>query len=256
MMNLRPRIGILPDLQADDLKLKLSPDYARAIHAFGGTPLILPYIPPGEREVYADSVGPWIHGILLPGSPFDVEPDRYHQTVQPATGPVSRERDEHDSFWIQWAKTHGVPILGICYGCQILNVVFGGTLIQDIATARPNALDHKPAGRSRERVHEIRFESRILRLPELREQHHHVNSSHHQAIDQLAEGFTPVAWADDGILEAFEWAEPEPWILGVQWHPELIYTIDPASAAVFRAFVKAARARSHARPDKTFLPAT
>ena len=156
-------------------------------------------------------------GLVLTGGE-DVDPRRYGEEPIEALGAVTPARDELESAALGLALERDLPVLGICRGCQLLNVYFGGTLYQDLPTQRPGTGAHEQpgwAGGSHD-VH-VQPGSRlhgIVAGPEL-----WLNSFHHQAIRDVAPGLEVVARADDGVVEAVE-ARDRSWVIGVQWHPE------------------------------------
>lgn len=144
---------------------------------------------------------------------------------------------------IEEAEKLGLPILAICYGMQALNVSRGGTLIQDIGSCVPEAIKHDQGRPLSRGSHGLRFADsglvpglgRSLELNgDLR-----VNSHHHQAIGDVGDGLTAVAWASDGIVECIEDTREGKFVVGVQWHPELSWLTDPFSKAIFESFVSA-----------------
>ncbi len=167
-------------------------------------------------------------GFLIPGGK-DIDPALYGED---RTFPCVPEGDRRTDFEI--SLLHEIidlrkPVLGICYGMQLINVFFGGSLYQDIASQKSGALDH------REGVHLIR----ICENPFIGEGQVVTNSSHHQAVKGAGRGIKPFAYASDDIIEAF-YLEDHPFLLGVQWHPERMVT--PLSCLIFSKFVGACRA--------------
>ncbi len=237
----RPRIGIVPDISPDGRQLCLSKQYPEAIRFCGGIPFVLPYHPEFREEDFR-LVAREIHGLLLTGSEYDVQPELFGQAFKQGCGPVSKARDSQDFHWIQAAMELKIPILAICYGCQVLAVYFGGTLYQDLLLHRPGSLNHKPHTDATQKVHplQIRDGSYFMELVNHREVW--VNSIHHQAVETLPEGFQLDAMAPDGVIEAFSFRELEQhWIVAVQWHPEYIYREETLSRSIFETFILQAK---------------
>jgi putative glutamine amidotransferase len=207
--------------------------YVRAVADAGGLPLILPLGLPSAalRGIYDR-----LDGILLSGG-GDLQPSTYGVTTSVALVDVDPQRDALELTLARWALEDGKPVLGICRGQQVLNVAAGGTLIPDISSARPEALDHRGAARAPHAPgHDVQVEadSYLAKLgtPVSLE----VNSSHHQAVDRVARGWRVSAVAPDGIIEAIE-APGHPFALAVQWHPERLGARADA-AALFATFVQ------------------
>jgi putative glutamine amidotransferase len=190
--------------------------YIHALEQFGLAPvLITPAHSPAAISALLDACC----GLVLSGGE-DIDPGRYGEAPSPALGEVEPMRDEAEFTALQAAVSRDMPIFGICRGLQVLNVFFGGTLYQDIATDRPGELlAHQQAQPWSERSHSARVMPDSLLHRTVREECIFINSFHHQAVKHLAPGLRVVARADDGLVEAIE--HPEyPWLLGVQWHPE------------------------------------
>jgi putative glutamine amidotransferase len=189
-----------------------------------------------------------LDGFVLPGSPADVDPSRYGAAKHEKTNRVDPARDTTDIEILKHALSKHKPVLAICYGCQILNVHKGGTLIQDIPSeraARPNPTPHGQTDleahvKKGDQSHHARFVAGS-RLADLSGgTGDEINSSHHQAVDQPGEGLRVTAQAEDGIVEGVELNSPVDWVVGVQWHPERIAERE-LSKRLFRDFVGAAR---------------
>src|SRR5205807_10360930 len=172
--------------------------------------------------------------VLLPGSKADVDPAKFNAARHPKTEAADPKRDTVDELLLQDAYNMRKPILGICYGLQILNVQRSGTLIQHIESP----INHE-AGRKVPVAHtvEVGEGSRLagivkatpagLEIP--------VNSSHHQAADVVGDGLRVVARCpQDGIIEALEGTSPDHFVLAVQWHPERSVENDEPSRAIFQ----------------------
>lgn len=182
-------------------------------------------------------------GVLLPGSRADVDPAKYGAARDPHNEDPDPRRDTVDELLLQDAYNMRKPILGICYGIQILNVYRSGTLLQHIQSP----INHE-AGRKVPIAHNVRVEagSRLAQVLDLGNTGLTipVNSSHHQAAEKIGDGLQIVARCpEDGVIEALEGTSPEHFVLAVQWHPERSYDADPRSQAIFGALVEAAIAR-------------
>lgn len=190
--------------------------YIQALESFGLAPvLITPAHSPAAIEALVDACC----GLVLSGGE-DVHPSRYGEDPSPALGQVEPLRDESEFRAVRCAVDRNMPIFGICRGLQVLNVFFGGTLYQDIATDRPGEqLPHQQTQPWSVRTHGARVKPDSMLSEIVGEERLQINSFHHQAVKHLAPGMRVVARADDGLVEAIE--HPEyPWLLGVQWHPE------------------------------------
>jgi len=239
---MKPRIGITttPRTHEDRLLEEIDRANVTAIVLAGGIPFILPVLDPAE----AGEVISCLDGLLLSGG-GDVDPARYGRVAAPEVQGVDAQRDVWELALVRAALTHGVPMLGICRGNQVINVAAGGTLVQHLPDV--TELEHSLRERSATPVHGVRvLEGSRLRsvigIDVLA-----VNSLHHQAIEAVGVGLVPPGWADDGTIEAVEGMDGDR-VLGVQWHPELLPT-EPGHVALFAWLLAEAR-----RPQA--LPAT
>lgn len=244
---MKPRIAIpVPNSRAPLYVARALPPYERAVRAAGGEPVIIPL--DATPAAIAQAVKA-CDGILLPGSPADVDPEKYGAARHPETARADAARDNTDELLLQDAFNMRKPVFGICYGMQSLNVWRTGSLSQKL----PSVVNHK-AGSGVSQAHQVEVDpesqlAKILREPGASPDSSHiampVNSSHHQALEDLGDGLRLAAWCpEDGVKEAVEGTSPEQFVLGVQWHPERTYDSEPFSRAMFRAFVEAA-ARWH-----------
>ena len=237
-MSTYPRIAIpTPTSFEDDYNLRCWPQYAAAVHAAGGEAVRIPLgLEPSQTANLASSCS----GVLLPGSPADVHPQKYGQATRPETAAADLPREATDELLLQDAFHLRKPLLGICFGLQIMNVWRGGTLVQHLETGRP----HAPASDKLPIEHGLALcpDAHLLRSLIGSEITININSSHHQAIDNPGDGLLVAARAEgDQVIEALEATHIlEQFVLGVQWHPERSYLENPASLAIFRAFIQAA----------------
>src|SRR5882762_6416580 len=235
---IRPRIGITMRLELETNRFCLARYYSEAVEAAGGLPVHIPLIPRPEfiRQVMAD-----LDGLLLPGSDSDIDPLRYGREPHPRLGSVHPEKDETDLLALAEVEDCAMPVFGICFGIQALNVSRGGTLIQDIVSQHPNAIKHDQGAPRNRQSHRVRLleDSRLGQLANVETAL--VNSHHHQAIETLGRELVATAWAADGLVEAVEDPRSDRLVVGVQWHAELAWQRDPLSQALFARFVDEAR---------------
>jgi len=241
-------------LEIETRRFYLGRDYCEAVAAAGGLPIHIPLIP---DESYIKEVVGSLDGILLPGCDSDVDPAYYGEDPHPKLGTVVPEKDETDLLVLAEAERLNLPVLAICYGIQVLNVSRGGTLIQDIESQIENCLKHaqgRPLGRH---SHQIRIDSNsaLFELTD-RQDAAKVNSHHHQAIRRVGKNLKEIAWANDGIIEGIQDIRPERFALGVQWHPELSWSTDDLSRAIFESFVERCSKQKDARGEGVSLKET
>ena len=236
---MKPRIAIpLPHSTNREYSERVLPQYEQAVREAGGEPVRIPLeATPAELINLIEGCD----GVLLPGSRADVDPQKYAAERDRRTNPADPLRAAADELLLQNAHDLRKPLLGICYGLQSLNVYCSGTLRQHIESS----IDHA----NRDTTHIVRIEPASLlaqllvpALPRGGESAIAVNTSHHQAAATVGDGLRVAAKAPDGVIEALEGVSPEHFVLAVQWHPERSLN-EPASKAIFRALVEAARAR-------------
>ena len=264
---MKPRIAIpLPHGSDPEYAQRAIPQYERSVELSGGQPVRIPLDrTPAEVMKLIERCD----GVLLPGSKADVDPAKFDAERDPKSAAADPKRDTVDELLLQDAYNMHKPVLGICYGLQILNVYRSGTLLQHIESP----VNHE-AGKQVAVAHEVKLEegsqlaailrtvknvrenagkgtassraehffypgdgtteSRALAIP--------VNSSHHQSADVIGDGLRVVARCpEDGIIEALEGTSPDHFVLAVQWHPERSFDEDENSKAIFKALVEAAK---------------
>lgn len=232
----RPLIGISMRYDWRQEYFYLRQTYAEAVYGSGGLPIYIPLFPEDE---FLGPLCDRLDGIVLAGSNSDVEPLRYGADPLPKLGDVLPRRDETDARLIDLAESKSIPLLGICYGMQALNVRRGGTLIQDIETQVDSPIKHMQGDVYVRHCHKIDILDGTLVSELAGGTSTTVNSHHHQAVERLGSNLTPVAWASDGIIEAVVDDSSDNWVLGVQWHPEVGWESDPLSRAIFSTFLEA-----------------
>lgn len=234
---MRPRIALpVPHSLKPEYVQRSLPQYERAIEMAGGEPVRIA-LDRTPQEVARQIAS--CDAVLLPGSPADVDPQKYDSARDPHTAAADPRRDMVDELLLQDAYNLHKPIFGICYGLQSLNVWRTGTLRQHIEAT---GIRHD-AGREVLEAHAIRLEpaSRLAELLARGGLEPRVNSSHHQSAEVIGDGLRAVAYAPDGVVEAIEGTSPAHFVLAVQWHPERTVDEDEGSRALFAALVHAAR---------------
>ncbi|MBR4235905.1 MAG: gamma-glutamyl-gamma-aminobutyrate hydrolase family protein [Clostridia bacterium] len=234
-MENKPQIGVVASRRGENGRLIVNPNIARFITDNGGEVRAYDY----EKLKLYELIGEVVQtdGFVFPGG-GDLNPSYYEQEKLPECAEPVRAWDDLEMNLFPLLMARGLPILGICRGCQVINVGFGGTLIQDLPSQK--GLNHRQDDKNGAYSHTVHITpgtrlSAAVGMDEL-----NVNSYHHQAIDEVAGGFRVCARAHDGTVEGIESAAPAQFILGVQWHPEMLPD-DPASKAVFAAFMDAVR---------------
>ena len=219
----------------------MSQRYIQALTAAGALPWMIPLITDEEtlRGIYES-----LDGVFLPGG-ADIDPVSYGTAPHPACDKTDRDRDRVELTLGKWALADGKPVLGVCRGMQLINVVAGGTLYQDLASQFPEGVKHDYfpfGGQTYARdylAHEVRItpDSRLARL--FGAGPIKVNSMHHQGVRVLGAGLVATAHAPDGLVEALEGEGPG-YLLAVQWHPEALTEKDASTRRLFTEFVEAA----------------
>ena len=211
--------------------------YVRAVLAAGGVPLVLS---PLMGASLAARALDGTDGLLLTGGE-DIDPHWYGAEPSPLLSPPSRERDLFELALFAVARQRQLPILGICRGIQLINVGSGGTLFQDLPTERPGVVQHRPDGARDVRSHRVRLTPGSRAAEALGTTSLIANSSHHQAIRDLAPGLRATGWTDDELIEAAESPLGDPWLLAVQWHPEEMHQdVQAPEQGLFAALVREA----------------
>jgi putative glutamine amidotransferase len=214
--------------------------YARAVQRAGGMPVVLPPLAPQEMpELVAR-----LEGLCLSGGP-DLDPKAYDARAHAELGPIEPDLDRWEIALTQQAEAAGLPILGICRGCQVLNVARGGTLHQHLPDVTDGEIAHRQEVAGSQPTHTADIAPGSLLAAILGSSSAEVNSFHHQAADRIGSGLRPVAWSPDGVIEGLE--DPErAFVLGVQWHAETLFD-RPEHARLFEALIEAASASATRR---------
>jgi putative glutamine amidotransferase len=234
-MRMPRRTHPLPEGDPPQSEMALGIVYARAVEAAGGLPVVLPPLEHTAINPLVDRLA----GVCLSGGP-DLDPAAYEADPDPHLGPVEPDLDAFELAVARRADTLGIPILGICRGCQAMNVARGGTLHQHLPDVTDGSVRHRQTESGREPTHTVRVEPGSGLAAIVGEDELDVNSFHHQAIDRIGGGLRAVSWAADSVIEAIE-NEGSALYLGVQWHAETLVHFE-RHAALFEALVDAAAA--------------
>ncbi|MBM3138480.1 MAG: gamma-glutamyl-gamma-aminobutyrate hydrolase family protein [Chloroflexi bacterium] len=224
-------IGVIPLWDEEKKSIWMLPGYLDAIRNTGGIPVILPLTSSPED---AATLLKKCDGLVMTGGQ-DVDPMLYGQTATERCGAICHERDEMETYFFHEAIRQNIPVLGICRGLQMINVLLGGTLYQDIPTDTGSQIDHQMKAPYDRTCHSVSILpgtalDQLLQVEEMG-----VNSYHHQGIKDLGEGLDIMAVAEDGIVEAISLPSKK-FVWAVQWHPEYDLT-NSSNQKIFKAFV-------------------
>ncbi len=246
MSERKPIIGITPTPMEDQqphgafTRYAIATTYTEAVEAAGGIPLV---IPPQQGNV--DAILDIVDGVIISGG-GDIDPIRYGDTeVHEKTYGIHEGRDDLELTIAKEAVERDMPVLCICRGIQVLNVALGGTLIQDVPDQYPSDIEHRQqeAGVPKEDPgHRVAVTPGSLLERTYGSSEIEVNSFHHQAIKDLAPALEINGVATDEIVEAVSHSGST-WILGVQWHPEMMFRAHPEHLKPFQALVAQASDR-------------
>lgn len=234
-----PLIGLTLDVDAPRGIAKaphysLRATYTGAVARAGGLPLCLPH-EPGMVDAYADVLA----GLVVTGGGFDVDPAHFGDNTRHATVRTKEGRTNFELGIVRAMLKRDKPVLGICGGEQLINVILGGTLIQHIEDEVRDSLLHEQPNPRTEPGHKVRLKEGSLLQSIVGGTELPVNSAHHQAVKTVGAGIVINATAPDGVIEGIE--DPRyRFCLGVQWHPEL--DVSEGDGKIFAAFIDAARA--------------
>lgn len=241
---MKPIIGITGDVDVaigsernGGGKVQLNFNYVQAVVDAGGVPLIIP--PQADMAAVAGL----LDGLLIPGG-ADIDGSEFGEENHPAVDPVAKARFEGEKALFGEISPK-LPVLGICYGCQFINIAHGGSLVQHL----PDVVGHESDIPGTVQSYSVESDSKLGGMVggEATGQ-----SWHHQAIKNVGRDLRVTARNADGTIEAIE-SDSRPWLIGVQWHPERTADSDD-SRAIFSAFLSAARAyREGAKKDHEFF---
>lgn len=238
-----PLIGITTYGEDEAGKFPLPREYVDSIRRSGGLPVLLT---PGENNI--ESLMQRINGLILVGG-GDIDPNHYGGNMHETIYMIDSERDQTELDLARKAISRGMPILAICRGMQIVNVLCGGTLFEHLPDVVGDDVKHRIAPPSHdqlatptEHLIQVNPHSRLSTL--LPSTEFVAASWHHQAVRSVGNGLTVAAHALDGIIEGLEMPE-HPWLFAVQWHPELTAATDSVQQSIFDQLVVASRTQKN-----------
>jgi putative glutamine amidotransferase len=248
-MQQRPVIGIpTQTLQAidripEDLPASwvMNQRYFHACTGVGAIPWMVPLLDDDLdtlRGIYER-----LDGLFLAGG-VDVDPASYGDDRHELCGRTDLARDAVELQLAKWTLEDGKPVLGVCRGMQVINVAAGGTLVQDCAAQWEGAIKHDyfpGAGWARDYLaHDIRIAEGSRLAAAFGGTRAMINSMHHQGIQRVGQGLVATAWAPDGLVEALEGSNPDHFLVGVQWHPEMLIDTHDGTRRLFEEFIESA----------------
>ncbi len=233
-MTTRARIGLTLDVDEQRTRYALEARYVDAVLAAGGLPILLPHAKDAAAAYLA-----LLDGLVVTGGAFDVPPELYGEARRDVCGPTRPERTAFERDLLEAALASRLPVLGDCGGMQLLNVVRGGTLHQDLA-ADAGVTGHEQPPPKDVPSHEVQVAPGTLLADLVGVGPLRVNSTHHQAVRDPGQGVLVSARSPDGVVEGIELPDL-PFAVGVQWHPEAVLRHEPRHAALYRGLIEAAR---------------
>jgi len=231
---LKPVIGIIASWNEEEESSVLSHTYVASVVEAGGIPLLIPMV--GQDD--AGELLPKLDGIIFPGGD-DVDPARYGERPLPKLGRISPRLDILELHFARRALDIGLPILGICRGCQVVNVAAGGALVQDIPSQVGGAMKHRQQAPRWYGTHEVILDENSLAFAVFGARRISVNSYHHQSVRDPGDGLTVSGRSLDGIAEVVEGSRN--FVLLLQWHPEAMWKHNRTFLRPFQALVEAAK---------------
>ena len=229
----KPIIGITLDEEKSGEYSKfpwyaIRKNYIDSVEKFGGIPF-----PLSHNIKKIDEILNIIDGLIITGGNFDIDPKIYGKSNS-----YSRNnKDLRTAYELELCKKSlikNIPVLGICGGQQLINVVFGGTLIQDISNLNYKTLEHEQLNPRNQTSHKVYIDPKTRLKKIIKKRSIEVNSAHHQAVDKLGNSLLISSKSKDGIIESIE-STKHKWCIGVQWHPEFLITV--SDKLIFKDFI-------------------
>ena len=234
----KPIIGLTLDLETSKTYSKfpwyaLRENYCSSISNFGGIPIPLVY---DNKSI--NSILDIIDGLVITGGAFDIDPKYYLERKKYKNIFIKNQRTEFEINICKKALKKDIPILGICGGQQLLNIVYGGSLIQDIKKDLSTVIDHEQKNPRNQVSHSVKLNLNTKLYNIIKKKSIKVNSAHHQSIKTAGKGLIINAIAPDGVIEGIE-DQSKSFCIGVQWHPE--FMIKQSDNDLLKGFIKAAK---------------
>ena len=228
-------IGLTP--QGDGNKgYNISPDFIRALNSLGAIAITLPSIL-DDDELLSDALK-LCDGVIFTGGP-DVRPSIFGEKIIPSCGAINDERDAFEIKLYKMALAADKSILGICRGVQVMNIVEGGNIYQDIYSQSGTTLVHHTLD-GKKASHNVKLDKNVLHKINFSTENFIVNSYHHQSVKRLADGYEAFAYSDDGLIEGI-YMPSHRFVAGVQWHPEKRFDGDEDSFRILIDFVESCK---------------
>ena len=225
-------IGVVPLWDEKKESVWMIPGYLDGIINAGGVPIILPFT---DDEHVLKKSAELCGGFLLTGGQ-DVDPKLYGEKALPECGMSCKVRDNMEAFLLNLAINENKPLLGICRGIQFMNAALGGTLYQDIPTQYNTYTIHCQKPPYDVPVHNVTVTEESPLFDVIRKTEVSVNSYHHQAVKTLSDKLRPMAYSEDGLIEAV-YMPHRKFIWAVQWHPERNFKVEESSAEIFKHLI-------------------
>ena len=235
---MKPLIGISPSAEIDQSYYMTTTDNMRAIEQAGGMPVVLSYVS-SEQDI--TDLAERIDGLYLTGG-YDIDPTLFGEEPHPKLGTIIPARDKFEIAMVHKMRELGKPILGVCRGCQIMNIAVSGDMYQDMySQIDGDLLQHQQKAPKEHGSHFVFVKEGSLLHKLTGKKKLTVNSRHHQANRRVPENFQVSGKASDGVIEALE-SKEEPFFLGLQWHPEnMVAHNDVASEKIYQGFIRACK---------------
>lgn len=233
-----PKIGITCNWREKEFTHTLAHYYVRAVEESGGLPILIPTVAPTLAEEYY--LG--LDGLVFSGG-ADIDPVFFNEDPKRGLGEITPERDVFEILLARKALQGRKPILAICRGIQVINIVAGGDIYQDIEKIKITDQQHMQNAPRWYPTHQVEIADQSKLSEIIGKAKIKTNSFHHQAVKNVAQDFVPVAWTKDGLVEAIEAKDKGKFIIGVQWHPECCLESDRESRLLFEELIMEARLR-------------